>query len=64
MTYAPEHVIYETKLTVATLVEIADYLNDEESATFTNAEIDKLNEELNDAVQQTIEDFLNRRDKN
>jgi len=61
MTYGPEHVIYETKLTVDTLVEIADYLNDEENSTFTDVELNQLNDELNDAVQQTIEDFLNHR---
>jgi predicted solute-binding protein len=61
MTYGPEHVIYETKLTVDALVEIADYLNDEENSTFTDAEINQLTDDLNDAVQQTIEDFLNHR---
>lgn len=61
MTYGPEHVIYETRLTVDSLVEIADYLNDEENSTFTDEEITRLNDELNDAVQQTIEDFLNHR---
>jgi hypothetical protein len=61
MTYEKDHVIYETKLTVETLVEIADYLNDEENSVFTKEEVDRLNDELNDAVQQTIEDFLNHR---
>jgi hypothetical protein len=61
MTYEKDHVIYETKLTVETLVEIADYLNDEENSEFTKEEVDRLNDELNDAVQQTIEDFLNHR---
>jgi hypothetical protein len=61
MTYEKDHVVYETKFTLESLIEIADYLNDEENATFTKAEVDRLNDELNDAVQQTIEDFLNHR---
>jgi|688.fasta_scaffold07295_9 hypothetical protein len=61
MTYEKDHVVYETKFTLESLIEIADYLNDEENATFTKEEVDRLNDELNDAVQQTIEDFLNHR---
>lgn len=61
MTYEKDHVVYETKFTLESLIEIADYLNDEENATFTKVEVDQLTDELNDAVQQTIEDFLNHR---
>jgi hypothetical protein len=61
MTYEKDHVVYETKFTLESLIEIADYLNDEENATFTDAEINQLTDDLNDAVQQTIEDFLNHR---
>ena len=61
MTYEKDHVVYETKFTLESLIEIVDYLNDEENATFTKAEVDQLTDELNDAVQQTIEDFLNHR---
>jgi len=59
MAYTNDHVIFESKMTVESLLEQANYMDDEESASFTDEQIDELAKEVNEAVQKAVEDFLN-----
>lgn len=58
-------VIYDSSLTLEQLKGLWSYMRDEdETVTFTKEEIDKLGNDINDAIQAVIEDFLNYRDDN
>ena len=58
-------VIYDSSLTLEQLKGLWSYMRDEdETVTFTKEEIDKLGNDINDAIQAVIEDFLNYRDVN
>ena len=57
-------VIYDSSLTLEQLKGFWSYMRDEEvdeEITFTQEEIDKLANDVNDAIQAVIEDFLNHR---
>lgn len=66
MAYEKNHVIYETSLSIEQLIEAANYGMDDEDyvaeGEFTEKEIDQLADDIQDAVQGVIEDFLNHRD--
>ena len=58
-------VIYDSSLTLEQLKGFWSYMRDEEvdeEITFTQEEIDKLANDVNDAIQAVIEDFLKHRD--
>ena len=58
-------VIYDSSLTLEQLQGFWSYMRDEEvdeEITFTQEEIDQLANDVNDAIQAVIEDFLNHRD--
>jgi hypothetical protein len=58
-------VIYDSSLTLEQLKGFWNYMRDEEvdeEITFTQEEIDQLANDVNDAIQAVIEDFLNHRD--
>jgi hypothetical protein len=58
-------VIYDSSLTLEQLKGFWSYMRDEEvdeEITFTQEEIDQLANDVNDAIQAVIEDFLNHRD--
>lgn len=56
-------VIYDSSLTLEQLKGLWNYMKDEDEAvTFTQEEIDQLANDVNDAIQAAIEDFLNHRD--
>jgi len=58
-------VIYDSSLTLEQLKGFWSYMRDEEvdeETTFTQEEIDQLANDVNDAIQAVIEDFLNHRD--
>jgi len=58
-------VIYDSSLTLEQLKGYWNYMRDEEvdeEITFTQEEIDQLANDVNDAIQAVIEDFLNHRD--
>jgi hypothetical protein len=59
MAYTNDHVIFESKMTVESLLEQANYMDEDESASFTDEQIDELAKEVNEAVQKAVEDFLN-----
>ena len=57
-------VIYDSSLTLEQLKGFWNYMRDEEvdeEITFTQEEIDQLANDVNDAIQAVIEDFLNHR---
>jgi hypothetical protein len=57
-------VIYDSSLTLEQLKGFWSYMRDEEvdeEITFTKEEIDQLANDVNDAIQAVIEDFLNHR---
>jgi len=57
-------VIYDSSLTIEQLKGFWSYMRDEEvdeEITFTKEEIDQLANDVNDAIQAVIEDFLNHR---
>ena len=58
-----DQVIFDSSLTLEQLKGLWNYMKDEdETVTFTQEEIDQLANDVNDAIQQAIEDFLNSRD--
>lgn len=55
-------VIFDSSLTLEQLKGLWNYMRDEdETVTFTKEEIDQLANDVNDAIQGAIEDFLNHR---
>jgi hypothetical protein len=56
-----DQVIFDSSLTLEQLKGYWNYGDDESKAEFTQEEIDKLAEDVNDAIHNTIEDFLNHR---
>ena len=62
MAYDKEHTIYETKFTLETLLEMANYAkgedDDELIVNFPKENIDQLGEDIQEAVQAEIERFL------
>jgi hypothetical protein len=54
-------VIYDSSLTLDQLKHMWCYMDEEGSVEFTEEEINKLGENINDAIHNTIEDFLNHR---
>lgn len=56
-----DQVIYDSSLTLDQLKAMWNYMNEESKVEFTQEEIDKLADNINDAIQNTIEDFLNHR---
>jgi hypothetical protein len=58
--YSKDFSIYKTDFTVDQLEEMTEYGGDARE-TFTNEEINELATNIQDAVQQVIEDFLNHR---
>jgi hypothetical protein len=57
-------VIYDSSLTLEQLKGLWNYMEDDDEAPivkFTKEEIDKLGNDVNDAIQAVIEDFLNHR---
>jgi hypothetical protein len=64
MSQEQDVVIYDSSLTLEQLKGYWQYMRDEEvdeEITFTQEEIDKLANDVNDAIQAVIEDFLNHR---
>jgi hypothetical protein len=64
MSQEQDVVIYDSSLTLEQLKGFWNYMRDEEvdeEITFTKEEIDKLANDVNDAIQAVIEDFLNHR---
>lgn len=54
-------VIFESGLTLHQLRAMWNYMNEENFVDFTPAELDQLADDVNDAISNTIEDFLNSR---
>jgi len=64
MSQEEDVVIYDSSLTLEQLKGFWNYMRDEEvdeEITFTQEEIDQLANDVNDAIQAVIEDFLNHR---
>ena len=62
MSQEQDVVIYDSSLTLEQLKGLWNYMKDEdEVVTFTKEEIDQLANDVNDAIQSVIEDFLNHR---
>jgi hypothetical protein len=63
MTEQPDDdvVIYDSSLTLHQLRAMWNYMEEEDFVDFTPAELDQLAEDINDAIHNTIEDFLNHR---
>jgi hypothetical protein len=64
MTNEQDVVIYDSSLTLEQLKGYWQYMRDQEvdeEITFTKEEIDQLANDVNDAIQAVIEDFLNHR---
>jgi hypothetical protein len=62
MSQEQDVVIYDSSLTLEQLKGLWNYMRDEdETVTFTQEEIDQLANDVNDAIQAVIEDFLNHR---
>jgi hypothetical protein len=64
MSQEQDVVIYDSSLTLEQLKGYWQYMRDEEvdeEITFTQEEIDQLANDVNDAIQAVIEDFLNHR---
>ncbi len=59
MAYTNDHVIFESKMTVESLLEQANYMDEDESASFTDEQIDELEKDLKEAVDQAVENFFN-----
>lgn len=56
-----DQVIFDSSLTLEQLKGYWNYGDDESKVKFTQEEIDKLADDINDAIHNTIEDFLNHR---
>ena len=56
-----DQVIFDSSLTLEQLKGYWNYGDDESKAEFTQEEIDKLAEDVNDAIHNVIEEFLNHR---
>ena len=56
-----DQVIYDSSLTLDQLKEMWNYGDEDSKPKFTQEEIDQLADDINDAIHNTIEDFLNRR---
>jgi hypothetical protein len=54
-------VIFDSSLTLHQLRAMWNYMDEENFVDFTPAELDQLAEDVNDAIHNTIEDFLNHR---
>jgi hypothetical protein len=54
-------VIFDSSLTLEQLKGYWNYGDDAKDVKFSKEEIDKLAEDVNDAIHNTIEDFLNHR---
>jgi len=64
MSQEQDVVIYDSSLTLEQLKGYWNYMQDEDvdqPITFTQEEIDQLANDVNDAIQAVIEDFLNHR---
>jgi hypothetical protein len=64
MSQEQDVVIYDSSLTLEQLKGYWQYMRDQEvdeEITFTKEEIDQLANDVNDAIQAVIEDFLNHR---
>lgn len=64
MSQEQDVVIYDSSLTLEQLKGYWQYMRDQEvdeEITFTQEEIDQLANDVNDAIQAVIEDFLNHR---
>ena len=59
MAYTNDHVVFESKITVESLLEQANYMDEDESASFTDEQIDELEKDLKEAVDKAVENFLN-----
>ena len=57
--YTKDFSIYKTDFTVDQLEEMTEYMG-EDRRSFTNEQINQLSSDIEEAVQQAIEDFLNR----
>lgn len=61
MAYDKQHTIYETKFTLETLLDMANYQREAEDdliVNFPKENIDQLGEDIQEAVQAEIERFL------
>jgi len=56
-----DQVIYDSSLTLDQLKEMWNYGDEDSKPKFTQVEIDQLADDINDAIHNTIEDFLNHR---
>lgn len=56
-----DQVIYDSSLTLDQLKEMWNYGDEDSKPKFTQEEIDQLADDINDAIHNTIEDFLNQR---
>ena len=56
-----DQVIYDSSLTLDQLKHMWCYMDEEGAVEFTQEEIDQLADDINDAIHNTIEDFLNHR---
>ena len=54
-------VIYDSSLTLEQLKGLWNYAAEESYVAFSEEELDKLGEDINDAIHNVIEDFLNHR---
>jgi len=54
-------VIYDSSLTLDQLKHMWCYMDEEGAVEFTGAELDQLADDINDAIHNTIENFLNHR---
>ena len=54
-------VIYDSSLTLDQLKNMWGYMQEEDAVDFTQEELDKLGTDINDAIHNVIEDFLNER---
>jgi glutathionyl-hydroquinone reductase len=63
MTEQPDDdvVIFDSSLTLHQLRAMWNYMDEEDFVDFTPAELDQLAEDVNDAIHNAIEDFLNHR---
>jgi hypothetical protein len=56
-----DQVIYDSSLTLDQLKEMWNYGDEDSKPKFSQEEIDQLADDINDAIHNTIEDFLNHR---
>jgi hypothetical protein len=56
-----DQVIYDSSLTLDQLKAMWNYGDEDSKPKFTQEEIDQLADDINDAIHNTIEDFLNHR---